>query len=178
MAVAYLGQKIAEMRVELQKMDLQKSGENKFAGFNYFELGDFLPKINELAVKYKVFNSIRFYSDKATLTIVNNEDPTQIEIFECTTGAVTLKGCHDIQNVGAVQTYLRRYLYIDAYEIVEHDALDATVGKETKKTNQKNSNVETCNCSSCNIPIATNVAKFSIQKFGQALCMNCQKKQG
>jgi hypothetical protein len=39
-----------------------------------------------------------------------------------------LKGCHDVQNLGAVQTYLRRYLWTAAFEIVEHDALDATTG--------------------------------------------------
>lgn len=126
--IKYLGQKLSEMRVELQEMQLKKSGVNKFAGFNYFELADFLPAINTLAVKYKVCNEIRFYQDKATLTIENNEDPTQTKVFECTTGEATLKGCHNIQNVGAVQTYLRRYLYMAAYELVEHDELDQTAG--------------------------------------------------
>jgi hypothetical protein len=41
-----------------------------------------------------------------------------------------LKGCHEVQNLGAVQTYLRRYLWVAALEIVEHDALDATTGKK------------------------------------------------
>jgi hypothetical protein len=42
--------------------------------------------------------------------------------------SAALKGCHDVQNLGAVQTYLRRYLWTNAFEIVEHDALDATTG--------------------------------------------------
>jgi hypothetical protein len=45
-----------------------------------------------------------------------------------------LKGCHPIQNMGAVQTYSRRYLYVSALEIVEHDALDATTGSEAPKS--------------------------------------------
>ena len=32
--------------------------------------------------------------------------------------------------MGAVHTYMRRYLYYLAMEIVEHDELDATAGKE------------------------------------------------
>ncbi len=44
-----------------------------------------------------------------------------------------LKGCHPVQNLGATQTYLRRYLYVLALEIVEHDALDATTGSEAPK---------------------------------------------
>jgi hypothetical protein len=50
-----------------------------------------------------------------------------------------LKGCHEVQNLGAVQTYLRRYLWTMAFEICEHDSLDAVTGKETGKeiTNEK-----------------------------------------
>ena len=40
-----------------------------------------------------------------------------------------LKGCHAIQNLGAVETYVRRYLYFAAYEIVEAEALDRTQNK-------------------------------------------------
>ena len=36
-----------------------------------------------------------------------------------------LKGCHPVQNLGASQTYLRRYLWTTAMGIVEHDALDS-----------------------------------------------------
>jgi hypothetical protein len=42
--------------------------------------------------------------------------------------SAALKGCHEVQNLGAVQTYIRRYLWVTAMEIVEHDALDATTG--------------------------------------------------
>lgn len=35
-----------------------------------------------------------------------------------------------MQNLGAVISYLRRYLWVNAFEIVEHDALDATTGKD------------------------------------------------
>jgi hypothetical protein len=45
-------------------------------------------------------------------------------------GSAALKGCHEVQNVGAVETYQRRYLWVTAMEIVEHDALDATTGAE------------------------------------------------
>ncbi len=45
-----------------------------------------------------------------------------------------LKGCYPIQNLGAVETYSRRYLYVTALEIVEHDALDATTGSEAPKS--------------------------------------------
>ncbi len=36
-----------------------------------------------------------------------------------------------MQNLGAVQTYLSRYLWVSVLHIVEHDALDATTGSKT-----------------------------------------------
>jgi hypothetical protein len=38
-----------------------------------------------------------------------------------------------VQNLGAVQTYIRRYLWVAALEIVEHDALDSSKPVEDKK---------------------------------------------
>jgi hypothetical protein len=63
----------------------------------------------------------------ATLTIYNTEAEGTIE-FTSPMSRAELKGCHEVQNLGAVQTYLRRYLWTTAMEIVEHDALDATTG--------------------------------------------------
>ena len=51
-------------RVELQGMNLKKSGENKFAGFKYYELGDFLPAINKLMLDHKLFSYINFVTIK------------------------------------------------------------------------------------------------------------------
>jgi hypothetical protein len=41
-----------------------------------------------------------------------------------------LKGCHPIQNLGAVQTYIRRYLWITALEITDNDIVDTVTGKD------------------------------------------------
>ena len=43
-----LNESIIKIRCALQKKNLKKSGKNKFAGFDYFELADFLPTLNEL----------------------------------------------------------------------------------------------------------------------------------
>jgi hypothetical protein len=64
------------------------------------------------------------------LTIIDTEDWSQLEITS-PMGSAALKGCHEVQNIGAVETYQRRYLWVTAMEIVEHDVLDATNGKDT-----------------------------------------------
>jgi hypothetical protein len=40
--------KLQQARIALQSMELKKSGHNKFAGYKYFELGDFLPAVNNI----------------------------------------------------------------------------------------------------------------------------------
>lgn len=120
-------EKLQNMRVELQGMNIKKSGNNKFAGYNYYELGDFLPAINSLMFKNKV-TSIVSFGERATLTLVNCEKPEETIVFESPMEAATLKGALPIQNLGAVETYSRRYLYMAAFEIVESDAIDATQG--------------------------------------------------
>ena len=65
------------MRVELQQKNIKKSGRNKFAGYDYFELSDILPPINELQAKYKTCSFVSFNSEEATLKIVNAEDPKE-----------------------------------------------------------------------------------------------------
>ena len=117
--------KLMQARLKLQTADLKKSGHNKFAGYKYFELGDFLPTIQEICNEVGICGTVTFYTDIAILTITNMDDATQFIEFKCPMSSAALKGCHDVQNLGAVQTYLRRYLWTNAFEIVEHDAIDA-----------------------------------------------------
>lgn len=125
--------KLQEARIELQSKPLKKSGKNKFAGFEYFELGDFLPTIQTIFTEKGLCGTITFYTDLAILTIVDVDKPEDKIEFKSPMSTAELKGCHAIQNLGAVQTYLRRYLWVAAMEIVEHDSLDAITGKDEPK---------------------------------------------
>jgi len=125
--------KLQEARIQLQATALKKSGKNKFAGFEYFELGDFLPTVQNIFTEKGLCGTITFYTDLAILTIVDVEKPEDKIEFKSPMSTAELKGCHAIQNLGAVQTYLRRYLWVAAMEIVEHDSLDAVAGTHSKK---------------------------------------------
>lgn len=122
--------KLQKCRVELKQMEIKESGNNKFAGYTYMELGDFLPHIVGLCHEHGLCTVISF-ADLATLTVINSDKPEEQIAFTSPMSTADLKGCHAIQNLGAVETYLRRYLYVAAFDIVEHDALDSTHGKET-----------------------------------------------
>lgn len=119
-------QKLQKCRVELQKSSVKKTGKNKFSNYDYFELGDFLPKINELMDKYGLTAIFNYTAEKATLTIINTEKIEETILFTTDVAIAQLKGCYEIQNIGATQTYARRYLYVMAFEIAEHDALEDT----------------------------------------------------
>jgi hypothetical protein len=124
--------KLIDARNQLQRKELTKSGHNKFAGYKYFELADFLPTVQEIFEDVGLVDVISFTLETATMTLYCVEDGSSI-VFTSPMGSASLKGCHEVQNIGAVETYQRRYLYTTAMAIVEHDALDATTAKEEVK---------------------------------------------
>ena len=69
-----LNESIINIRVKLQNAKLKKSGKNKFAGFDYFELADFLPKLNELMLEEKVNDKFYIKDDYATLELQKGEE--------------------------------------------------------------------------------------------------------
>ena len=125
--------KLNEARSAFHALPLKKTGQNTFAGYKYFELADFLvPALS-------IFNDVglcaytSFSEATASMHIVDVQDGSQI-IIHSPMGSASLKGCHEIQNIGACETYSTRYLWTAALCIVEHDALDATVGKHKEET--------------------------------------------
>lgn len=119
-----LYEKMQVMRCALQDSNLRKTGKNPFAKYEYFELQDIMPTINKLMLNNKVTSELSFGKEIVCLKFINTEKPDEVMSFTCPIEMAVLKGCHPAQNLGATITYIRRYLYINAFEIVEHDALD------------------------------------------------------
>ncbi len=126
-------QKLQLARLLLQEKKLTKSGKNKFAGYDYFELQDFLPVVQTIFADTGLCAVFRCGVSDATLTVYNTANPEDYVLFTAPMAAAELKGCHPVQNLGASISYLRRYLYVNALEIVEHDELDAVTGAEEEK---------------------------------------------
>ena len=136
--------KLSDARIKLQRTELTKSGHNKFAGYKYFELGDFLPAVQSIFQEVGLVDVISFTEDLATMVVYDVDDGSSIT-FTSPMGTANLKGCHEVQNIGACETYQRRYLYTVALSIVEHDALDAVTGSapvEPKKVEVKKPDVK------------------------------------
>ena len=118
-----------QARVKLQSTEMKKSGLNKFAGYSYFELGDFIPHIQTIFNEIGLCGVVSFNSEYATLCITDVDDGTVVVITSPMAEA-NLKGAHPIQNLGAVESYQRRYLWMTAMEIVEHDIIDSAPAAE------------------------------------------------
>ncbi|HCU2725924.1 TPA: ERF family protein [Clostridioides difficile] len=127
--------KLMDVRVKFSKLNLKKSGENKFANFKYFELADFLPQATGLLEEAKLCPIVTFTNEYATLTLINGENPSEQIVFTSPMRDLQLKGSNELQALGGIETYQTRYLYIQLLNITENDSFDAVSGKNEAKNN-------------------------------------------
>ncbi len=133
-----LNESIISIRVKLQNTKLKKSGKNKFAGFDYFELADFLPKLNELMLEENINDRFYIKDDYATLEIQKDEEiatytmpfvlfdtPLNWKENKVTKELEQVKSMQDIQYLGALNTYYKRYLYLNAFGITDGEIIDS-----------------------------------------------------
>lgn len=132
-----LFEKIQTVRSELRRTKIKMSGKNTFAKYDYFELDDFLPPLTDLMLKYKMTAIPSFTNDMASLTAINSEKPDEQYTITSPLGSAELKGCHEVQCIGAVETYQRRYLYQAMFDISESDGLNRMQGEQTVQKPEK-----------------------------------------
>lgn len=151
-----LNDSIISIRVKLQNSKLKKSGKNKFAGFDYFELADFLPKLNELMLEEQVNDRFYIKDDLATLELQKGEETNVYTMpFVLFSTPLTYKkdksgnflknkdgeyiqmpSMQDIQYLGALNTYYKRYLYLNAFGITDGEVIDSMNNNELSKNNE------------------------------------------
>lgn len=127
-----LFEKIQAVRVGLQDMEIKKSGkmngrDNKL----YLELADFIHPLNQLMLAERFTAIVNFTPENATLTAYDFDSEQTFTITSPMREA-KVQGCNDMQNLGAVETYQRRYLYMAMFDIAESDMLDGGTGDNGK----------------------------------------------
>lgn len=143
-----LNESIISIRVKLQNAKLKKSGKNKFAGFDYFELADFLPKLNELMLEEKINDRFSIINNNdgtmtASLLLIKGgenqvytmpfvlfDTPTNRREDRDTGEVYEVKSMQDIQYLGALNTYYKRYLYLNAFGITDGEVIDSMNNEE------------------------------------------------
>ena len=119
-----LYEKLQAVRVELAAQGIKKGKKNTYSNYEYYELADFLPQVMKLCQDHKIMPAVSYSDNIAMLTIYDCEKPDAKIEFTTPMSTAKLKACHEVQNLGAVMTYERRYLYMTAFEIVESDILE------------------------------------------------------
>lgn len=117
-------QKLQKSRVDLQNKKLKKTGVNKYSNYTYFDLGDFLPAVNEICANNGLATIFSFGKEESKLTVIDVDNIESKIEFSTPVEIASLKGASAIQNIGGTQSYCRRYLYMMAFEIAESDIID------------------------------------------------------
>lgn len=121
--------KLQAARFALVQAGVKKTGHNKFGGWYYYELGDFIPAVHKMFDQLGLCGVFTFQETTATLTIYDSEDGTSIQFSTPIVYAEANKG-QAIQMLGSTHTYLRRYLWLLAMELTETDSIDSEKQEE------------------------------------------------
>ena len=138
--------KLIEARKRFLEAGIKKTGVNRYAEYKYFTLDEIIPVKQEIFRDLGLADVISFGNEVATLTIFNVENPEETIDFMSQLAADESMIKNPIQKVGAIQTYVRRYLYLLALDIIESDGIEETTDKpdpeggEAPKTEPKKSN--------------------------------------
>lgn len=132
--------KIMKVRREFHSLEIKKTGWNDFSKFKYFELTDFLIQATNLLDENGLCTIINFEEEQAILTVINIDNPEE-KIQFTSPMKYSNSNNNPVQNLGATQTYVSRYLYIQLLHIVENDEVDSAepTNKEMTKTTSKSS---------------------------------------
>ena len=119
-------EKLARIQEEVMNTSFSKSGENKFQKYDYFELEDLLQKIIPLTIKYET--TIMFsFTEHGVLKLKDwNPEKGEVSIRVPFPELEAInRGTNKIQSTGAYITYLKRYLLMNMFLIMEKDIVDS-----------------------------------------------------
>ena len=115
---------------------VKKTGVNRYAEFKYFTLEDIIPVKQNIFEQLGLVDVVSFDPTVATLTLVNADNPEETLEFSSPLADDESLIKNPIQKLGAVETYIRRYLYMLMLDIVEADTVDAVSDKPVDENNK------------------------------------------
>lgn len=137
-----LYKKIRKARDIIHEMDVKKKGHNDYSNYDYYTPEQVDMMVRESSQKVGLFNKFDMsWTDGnviATLKIVDM-DTGEHDVFSMTIEIPDLKASNAAQGHGGAMTYAKRYLMMDAYDIVDN-SLDPDSSGGKKKSKSKNNN--------------------------------------
>lgn len=131
-------QKLIEARSQFLNDGVEKSGKNMNVGFKYFELTDIVPSVTKIFKELGLIAIDKFTNETAYMTIVNCDAPEETIEFEAPFNQIApivsnagKQVTNEMQALGSSITYMRRYLYMIAMDIVENDEIEPQIANDT-----------------------------------------------
>lgn len=127
--------KLLAVRQEFALAGAQKSGINTHADFTYFELADIVPTAEPIFAKYGLILIQTFENSNAIARVINTDKPEEAIEFTIPIELIAEPAkfrMNEVQAVGAMVTYYRRYLYMIVLNLVESDGIDGEKPVEDK----------------------------------------------
>lgn len=138
-----LNEKIIKIKKKLYSEKIEKTGKNTFQNFSFFELKDFLPRLIELMEEEEINDLFTIENNEAMLILNHKEEKNVYKIpfvmFDTPLNKSGKESMQPIQYLGALNTYYKRYLYLNAFSISENDVIDAMDKEEAKTKNNTKS---------------------------------------
>ena len=131
-------QKLQAARLKFLQAGVKKTGKNMHLEFTYFELADIVPAAETIFSEVGLLGVTSFYGDEAVMHVFNVDDPeekpigfsapfTKIQPIVSNSGK---QATNEMQALGSSITYMRRYLWQLALDIIEADSIDPMVGSD------------------------------------------------
>lgn len=120
-------QKLNTVRAKILDGSVKQSGMNRSVGYEYFELADFVPQVTKLFNEVGLISVVTYSEDLAVMTVVNTDKPEEQIVFSSPMRYPSEnKAINPVQALGGAHTYLRRYLYYMALDLVVVDEIEPT----------------------------------------------------
>lgn len=138
-------QKLTYIQNDLLEIPIPKNGKNPFGNFKYYELEDLLPPILKLC---KTYGCTLFFDfpitdgecEKGVLNLINWIDKEDcIKVTVPFPKLEKLPKMNYAQSSGTYQTYMKRYLILHTFDIVEKEIIDSGLLEEENKKQEKKS---------------------------------------
>lgn len=127
-------QKLIRARKRFLDEGTAKSGKNIIIGYKYFELEDIVPRVTAIFEELGLI-AITNFADIAEIHIVNTDDAMQTITFFAPFNQISpiisnagKAVTNEMQALGSSITYMRRYLYMIALDMVESDSIEPMIG--------------------------------------------------
>lgn len=126
---AQIMKKLQELRCEIK--GIKAEGRNNFNNFDYIQLKDILKVVTPMMNEYGLATHHRLWMNPPLIDLVDTETGYSISFGSNYDAEIDGKNNNQrLQSLGSSETYLRRYIYMQIFDIQEDDP-DKNFGKES-----------------------------------------------